>query len=1130
MSHLGKMTRGVLWLCAALLLFLSVFVGVLIWRISDGPVSLHRLTPYVLEQLNAGSGGHRLDVDDMVLIWRGWEDKFDLRLKNLSFSSQDGTSLVNVPDADVSFSSQALLQGILALSEVNLIAPKIRLIRYPDGHLDMGFGGQDDTADTPPAATDTAPSFGEDDLRSGSEMMRQVVAILSGETVAFPAAAYFRSFGIVDADLEVEDQVLGIVWSAPAADIRLFRQALGIDADMAMTANAGDMSANIHATAQYLTHEERIDLTVNVDEFVPAKLVSISPAFTDLEQINVPVQGKFTARLGADGGLIDLRADLDLGIGRVDLPAPLNASYNIDGGSATLKYTLGAIDIEQLRLDIGRSIVTAQGKVVRPFDDWALQMQAQVTDVATNDLKVLWPETLADNARDWVVTNLSEGIVHQASLNLGLHHDASSGDIILDRVDGDMNMSGIDVEYIPGMPKVIGAVGRAEYNDTSFTVYASQGNAAGITVDEAKLVFSELHTEDPLADIELVVHGGVREALELIDYEPLGFATRLGIDPAQVSGEQATRVVLAFPLLNDLDLEDIDVAAAARIENAAIRKVFRDLDLAGGNFELQVNAKGLELEGAAELGGTQNTIRWVESFTDETPLISHYRLEGDFGMAAMARTGLDVAPYLTGIARGNVEIQSLRNGDVTIIGKTDLTDVVMTVEQADYAKPASQPGTLDFDLTVQKDGGGLIRSVELSAPETGLVATGQWRGDDAASDADQLRLNILSGSFRRSSNLSGMIILTGNDRLNVDLTANDFDLSPYLDDDAADQHDAKSAFAGGMQARIAAGQFLHDGDSPLLRDGVITVVKDQAGTEVDINVRQLDARSFLSRDDTASRDVRTANSGGIGEESTRQGEKIGVFVTLQEVLMAQDQTIRGVQGSVRIEGEEWRSIVLRGEIGANNAGLVAEIEPAASGPYRNVRLTSGDAGAFLKAIDLYESMADGALRIEGQVNDREYSQPFTGTVNVTGFRIVNAPLAARVLGAASLFGLVDVLQGNGIAFDVLDGEFTYSNDVLALNKMAANGSAIGVTSNGSIDLAKDEIRLAGSIVPIYALNSVLGNIPILGNLLVGEEGGGVFAPTYTVEGPVDNPDIAVNPLSTFVPGIFRNLITGASPG
>jgi hypothetical protein len=52
---------------------------------------------------------------------------------------------------------------------------------------------------------------------------------------------------------------------------------------------------------------------------------------------------------------------------------------------------------------------------------------------------------------------------------------------------------------------------------------------------------------------------------------------------------------------------------------------------------------------------------------------------------------------------------------------------------------------------------------------------------------------------------------------------------------------------------------------------------------------------------------------------------------------------------------------------------------------------------------------------------------------------------------------------------------------------------------------------------------VLGNIPLLGTILTGPEGGGVFAANYRMRGAIDNPDVSVNPLSTLAPGILRNI-------
>ena len=61
---------------------------------------------------------------------------------------------------------------------------------------------------------------------------------------------------------------------------------------------------------------------------------------------------------------------------------------------------------------------------------------------------------------------------------------------------------------------------------------------------------------------------------------------------------------------------------------------------------------------------------------------------------------------------------------------------------------------------------------------------------------------------------------------------------------------------------------------------------------------------------------------------------------------------------------------------------------------------------------------------------------------------------------------------------------------------------------------------------MYTLNSLLGNIPGLGDVLVGPKGGGVFAATYQVSGALVDPDVTVNPLSALAPGILRGLVKG----
>jgi hypothetical protein len=70
--------------------------------------------------------------------------------------------------------------------------------------------------------------------------------------------------------------------------------------------------------------------------------------------------------------------------------------------------------------------------------------------------------------------------------------------------------------------------------------------------------------------------------------------------------------------------------------------------------------------------------------------------------------------------------------------------------------------------------------------------------------------------------------------------------------------------------------------------------------------------------------------------------------------------------------------------------------------------------------------------------------------------------------------------------------------------------------------------MEGTIVPAYMLNSLLGNIPLLGRLFSPETGGGLFAATWRLNGPLDDPQVSVNPLAALTPGFLRGIFGGGT--
>jgi hypothetical protein len=94
---------------------------------------------------------------------------------------------------------------------------------------------------------------------------------------------------------------------------------------------------------------------------------------------------------------------------------------------------------------------------------------------------------------------------------------------------------------------------------------------------------------------------------------------------------------------------------------------------------------------------------------------------------------------------------------------------------------------------------------------------------------------------------------------------------------------------------------------------------------------------------------------------------------------------------------------------------------------------------------------------------------------------------------------------------------------IKLTEARAWGPSMGLTADGTIDQTNDTMVLTGTLVPAYAINSVLGNIPLLGQLLVGRKGEGVFGVTYRMSGPISEPNIEINPLSALTPGFLRRI-------
>ncbi|WP_297372158.1 DUF3971 domain-containing protein [Acidocella sp.] len=203
----------------------------------------------------------------------------------------------------------------------------------------------------------------------------------------------------------------------------------------------------------------------------------------------------------------------------------------------------------------------------------------------------------------------------------------------------------------------------------------------------------------------------------------------------------------------------------------------------------------------------------------------------------------------------------------------------------------------------------------------------------------------------------------------------------------------------------------------------------------------------------------------------------------------------------------------------NADDLSVTIAPAA-GQRHAMALTTSDAGAVLRALGAYSAMKGGTLTLNDIYDDGGTS---SGTLTLEGARFVDAPDVTKFLQALTLYGVAAAASGPGLLVDHAIMPFTTSHGVLTLNGARAFSSSLGFTASGTIEMRGLACVLDATIVPAYAVNTLLGKLPLLGHLFSAERGGGLIAMNAHITGRLTDPHVMLNPFSALTPGILRDI-------
>jgi hypothetical protein len=245
---------------------------------------------------------------------------------------------------------------------------------------------------------------------------------------------------------------------------------------------------------------------------------------------------------------------------------------------------------------------------------------------------------------------------------------------------------------------------------------------------------------------------------------------------------------------------------------------------------------------------------------------------------------------------------------------------------------------------------------------------------------------------------------------------------------------------------------------------------------------------------------------------------LAINARIDRLVLGPRHEIAQVSAEMLRTGGAWQSARIDGRL-ANGHQLGLRL---GEGGGRRLTFQTDDLGATMKLLGIADNVVGGRLTIDAQLSGASGKGTLRGHIEGENYTIVGAPVMARMLALPSLTGFASMLSGSGLPFSTLRGDFQYSGSRVTIEHLLVFGEALGVTANGWVDVDRDRLELQGTVAPAYALNSLIGNVPIIGQLLGGGSQG-LFAANYRLSGSSANPAVAVNPLSVLTPGILRQL-------
>lgn len=1030
-------------------------------------------------RLNRNSAGLGLRVGEIVVrVEQGWQPR--LLLRDVDVARPDGRPLISLSRVEAGLSMAALMRGKLQPDSVRLAGAGLRLRRLRDGSFNIDFGqglllaGQ--------GATLVQLTQRLDDLLQRPE---------------------FSALQLVEAEaltLRYEDMRLSRGWTVDGGRLRLVRSGddLGLSADLALL-GGGDTVTTLEMNYDSVVGQVAAQFGVNIADMAAQDIAVHSPALAWLNVLRAPISGAMRVAVDEAGQLGPLSAALQVGSGVLQ-PTDETTPIPFDSLRAYMTYEPQAqtLTFDDLSVVSPWASLRAEGVAVMQGLDlgWPTEFigQFSLSDIRAN------PDGLYE---DPVVL---EGADADVRLRLD-PFDLQVGRLTVRDRGQALQLAG-RLQATPegwalGLRGAMDAVARARVLDL-WPVRALPRTREWIAdnIHAAALRDIELaYRSAPGSDPDLYLAAGFQDA-EIGFLKGFPHITKAA---GQASLRNARFVVsshagkIVAPQGGEVDVGGTTVVIPdVRIRETPARVRLRSrssitaalslLDLAPFGFLTKAGQPVTLATGQAEAEGTIDLILKRGLQTDEIGLSVQASLR-DLRSEQIIPGRVLSAPQLS----VDATTERLRISGAGMLGQVPF-DAVWETGLGKDASGSRVSGTVElsqgfadeFDITLPPGSlsGRAPATIELDlppekAPQFALRSSLQGLGLSLPPLGWSLP-QAGSGTFEVSGQLGSPPVI---DRLSLE--------APGLSAQGSITLRADGQLAEARFGRVRAGGWL---DAPVL----LTGRGAGAAPAITVSSGTVDLR-------------RTTIGAGGGGGSSGGGP---VTLALERLQISDGIALTGFRGDFATARGFDGSFAARVNGLAPITGRIVPRDGRSA-----FRILSQDAGAVLSAAGLFRQARQGDLDLTLLPAAR--AGEYDGLLTVRQVRMQDAPALAELLSAVSVIGLLEQLDGQGIAFSEVDADFRLTPDRVIVKSASATGASLGISMDGTYDMANDLMDMQGVFSPIYMVNSI-------GSVLT-RKGEGLLGFSYTISGSADAPRVQVNPLSIFTPGMFREIFRRPPP-